>query len=67
MIGKTAGSWWAGPNPIPLLNLTTSDLQIAGDLVARLFEKDFSASEEMTDPISVGLLEKAAEIIANQL
>lgn len=49
------------------LNLATSDPDIVGELVSRLFESDFAASEEMMAPVPVGLLEKVAEIIANQM
>lgn len=49
------------------LGLATSDPEIVGDLIAKLFERDFEASEEMMAPVPVGLPEEAAEIIANRL
>lgn len=58
----------AGSRPVNRgLGLATSDPEIVGDLIAKLFERDFEASEEMMAPVPVGLPEEAAETIANRL
>jgi cardiolipin synthase len=49
------------------LNLAYTDPEAVAELIERLFEADFAASEEMTDPLDTDARHALSAIITNQL
>jgi len=49
------------------LNLGTSDPNIVGELLARVFVPDFELSEQLTSPIPLGGMHRLAEFVSDEI